>query len=143
MSFGTAEHFFNKERQKVFDVHANAVRSGGLVIIWVPNKHALLFNFVLRIREKLGRATCPVDEIPFSHKELRMRADRAGLTDIDVRAGEILRNDFSHHIIDFPRWFGAGKDKEHFISAEDAAKRLRLRISQNCAKIYLWNNLFC
>lgn len=128
--------------KKVFDAHAGAVRSGGLVIIWVPNKHGLLFNFGLGVRRRLGRATCPVDEIPFTHKELRMRGEQAGLMDIDVKGGEVLLNDFSHHIIDFPRWFGAGKHRVHFTSAEDAAERLRRQISLNRTKVYPWNDLF-
>jgi hypothetical protein len=142
MSFGTAEHFFGDERQKVFAAHAGAVRSGGLVIVWVPNKRGLLFNFVRGVRKRLGKETCPVDEIPFTHKELRMRGEQAGLTDIDVKGGDTLLNDFSHHIIDFPRWFGTGKYRVYFTDVEDAAERLRHQISLNCTRVYLWNDLF-
>jgi len=141
MSFGTAEHFLGDNRQRIFDIHSNILKQGGLAIIWVPNRYAFLFHFGGKVRKLLHRSVITVKEISFSRKELLKRAHSAGLSEVKIRGGELLRNDFCHFIVDFPRILGFSKMHEPFTDPKSAREKLLKCIESNNARIKPWNNL--
>ena len=142
MSFGTAEHFFGEQRQRAFDAHARSVRPGGLVVLWVPNRLGVLFHAGVAARRLLRRPTCPVDEEPFTHAQLRAHGSAAGLTGIQVKGSQTLANDFTLHIVDVPRLLGSGRYRLRFPGAAEAADTLRRRASGNRSRIRPWNDRF-
>jgi len=103
MSFGTVEHFWANDRQTIIDNHARALKKGGLVFIWAPNRYGLIFHFGRAIRKLLGRETGRIKETPFTRQELFARASSAGITDIEITGATSPANDFCHFIIDFPK----------------------------------------
>ena len=131
MSFGTAEHFFNDDRQAVFDVHANALKPGGVTFIWVPNRWGFLFHTGASVRRTLGRDTCHVDEVPFSRRELFQRATRAGLREIQVLGAEYLRNDFNHFVYDMHKLLRSSRRARHFEDSESARHQLLAAMREN------------
>lgn len=142
MSFGTAEHFFGDDRQRVFDSHAKVLRPGGLALIWVPNSCGLLFHLGRAVRKTLGRSMCSVDEKSFTRGELGERARDAGLTDIQVKGAESLGEDFCHFIVDLPRILKMKKTKTVFSEASIARETLKQCMSNNKKEVRLWNDLF-
>ena len=142
MSFGTAEHFWGDDRQRVFDNHAKVLRQGGLAILWVPNRYGFLFHFGRAARKLLHRPVCAVDETPFTRHELYRRANNAGLSHVQIRGGELLRNDFSNFIVDVSRIFGARERYSQLPDVDTAKHILRRRMARNCAQIRPWNDLF-
>ncbi|MFQ5847668.1 MAG: class I SAM-dependent methyltransferase [Candidatus Methylomirabilales bacterium] len=142
MSFGTAEHFWDDDRQCVFDSHNKVLSRGGLAIVWVPNRYGFWFRFGRAARKLLQRPVCPVDETPFTRDELYRRARDAGLTDVEIRGGERLSRDFSNFVMDVSRVFGARKQYSGFRDAKRAKDTLRQCMARNCAQIRPWNDLF-
>lgn len=142
MSFGTAEHFFDSERQSVFDVHANALTKGGMSIIGVPNRYGLLLHMGVMARKLLRKKVCPIDEIPFSRKELFRRAEQAGLNNIRIVGGELLKNDFGNFIIDVPRILNLSASLKVFADAPSARDELLQCMATNDNLIRFWNNHF-
>lgn len=142
ISSGTAEHFWNADRQLVFQSHANVLRPGGLAVMWVPNRYGLLFHLGRSARILAGRPVCPVKETSFTRGELYRRARDAGFSDIRIRGGELLRNDFCHFIIDPRRLFGLRKEYEKLFDADRAGEALRAGMETNSAGIGVLGNLF-
>ena len=134
MSFGTAEHFFGEDRQAIFEAHAGVLRPGGLTFLWVPNRWAFLFHAGVWTRQRLGRETCHVDEVPFSRKELAERASRAGLSDVRIVGASSLRDDFSHFIVDLPRWLGLPDRRSTFDRPETARAELLSAMERNVSR---------
>ena len=140
-SFGTAEHFWATDRQTVFNSHVDVLKKVGLSFIWVPNKYGLLFHFGRSIRKVFKRSVCPVDETPFTRKELLERAHNAGLSDAKVYGGQKLINDFHNFILrlsfleqDYPE--GAARDSE-------TAKNILIKsATTNPSRISFLNNQF-
>jgi SAM-dependent methyltransferase len=141
MSYGTAEHFFGKDRQKIFKMHFNVLRKGGLSIIWVPNRYGVLFHFGVLVRKFFHRPICSVDEVSFTRKELFKRAKRSGFKNIEIVGGESLKNDFSHFLFDFSRLLNSKKDQNSFHNADDAKSKLLNYMALNNASLKPWNNL--
>ena len=63
MSFGLAEHFEGAERIEIFKAHLDLIRSGGVIIVSVPNRFCPSYRAVKVVKQW--------DEIPFSKRELR------------------------------------------------------------------------
>jgi SAM-dependent methyltransferase len=142
MSFGTAEHFWGDERQAVFDSHALALRSGGLAIIWVPNKYGIMYRIGRTVRKALGRIPNTIEETPFDRNELRRRSSTAGLVDPYIRGGGTFRADFNRFIVDFGRFF---RHKERWPFSGDAEtnrKTVRQCAQESRARITAWGNYF-
>lgn len=131
MSFGTAEHFFDDERQAIFDVHCRVLRPGGLTFVWVPNRWGLLFHAGAAMRRLLGRVTCQVDEVPFSRRELTERASRAGLRVVRIVGADYLRNDFNNFIVNLRRLRGLPERAGTYDGAEVARAKLLTAMEQN------------
>jgi SAM-dependent methyltransferase len=143
MSFGTAEHFFGNSRQQVFNVHYNVIKKGGLSIIWVPNRYAVLFRLGVFLRKVFQRPVCPVDEIPFTRKELFSIAKTAGYNDIVIAGGSSIKNDFFNFIIDTPRMLKMPNSQKKFVEAQKAKAELFERISNYHTTINPIANYFC
>lgn len=142
ISSGTAEHFWNADRQRVFQSHVNALRPGGLAIIWVPNRYGLLFHLGRSVRILARRPVCPVRETSFTRGELYRRARDAGFTDIRIRGGELLRNDFCRFIMDPRRLFGLRREYEKLFDSDRPGEVLRAGMETNSARIGVLGNLF-
>ena len=140
MSFGTAEHFWGDDRQRVFYSHAKVLKPGGLTIIWIPNKYGFLFHFGRTARKLLRRPVSPVDEDSFTRKELLYRAKNAGFIDVQIKGGELMRNDFFNHIINLPRVFGL--QSMAFQGADAARDTLKHSMARNTRDIKPWNDFF-
>ena len=102
MSFGTAEHFFGKERSLVFESHYKVLKKGGISIIWVPNKYCFLFHLGRNIRKCIGKSYSKADETPFTRKELYKYAQKAGFKNIKIQGGTTIASDFNRSIINLP-----------------------------------------
>lgn len=142
MSVGTAEHFQGAERQAVFDIHASALRSGGLAIIWVPHKYGVFYRVGRRVRKALGRIPNIIEETPFDRKEMRQRASVAGLIDPQIRGGGTLREDFRQFIVDFSRFV---RHEERWLFSADAEtnRKTVLRCAlESQARITVWGDYF-
>ena len=76
MSFGLAEHFDGDERREIFQSHLDLVRSGGVIIVSVPNRLCppyLVAKFAKRW-----------DEIPYTKGELRNICEGLGVEIISL-----------------------------------------------------------
>lgn len=142
MSFGTMEHFWNADRQCGFQSHVNMLRPGGLAILWVPNRYGFLFHLGRSVRILLGRPIGLVRETSFTRRELYRRARDAGLTDIRIRGGGLLRNDFCHFIVDLRRLFGRRREDTKLLDADRLSEVLRTSMETNSAKIRVLGNFF-
>lgn len=142
MSFGTAEHFFDEDRQTIFDVHRRVLRPGGITLVWVPNRWGLLFHAGVAVRQKLGRVTCPVDEIPFSRGELAERASRAGLRVVRIVGADYLRNDFNNFIVNLRRLCRLPERAGTYEGVEAARAKLLATMEQNESRPGVFANLF-
>ena len=69
MSFGLAEHFNGEERKRILGSHFELLREGGLIFISVPNKFNPPYRLYKWAAELVG--SWPVEEYPFSRKEIR------------------------------------------------------------------------
>lgn len=72
-STGLVEHFAGKDRLLIVQRHAQYVRPGGLVMIWVPI-FSLAFKPIGRINRHIG-----IKEIPFTKNELKLLCRESGL----------------------------------------------------------------
>lgn len=88
-SEGVVEHFLNRRRQNILDIHTRAARKGGRVIIIVPNMHSPGY--------RLGKWLAEVTdtwiyggEYPYSMKELTKRMRKTGLDIEKETGGEFL-----------------------------------------------------
>lgn len=142
MSFGTAEHFWGDERQAVFNNHAEVLRKGGYAFLWVPNRWGFLFHTGRLVRKLLGRSICPIDETPFTRKELLFRAKKAGLTETQIKGGSRLIDDFNGFIIDFSKLFGTSTKCDLPADVDCAKKMLFESMRTNSIKIMFLNDLF-
>jgi len=140
MSFGTAEHFFDNERQEIFNSHWRVLRDGGLSVIWVPNKYGIFFHSGVFVRRLLNRPTSQADEIPFTRNELILRAKKAGYVNIKVVGGDTLHNDFQRFIINYKKIFRISKNEYQFKDAKVAKSELQEIMVSNRSEIKPWNN---
>ncbi len=142
MSFGTAEHFWNNDRQAVFNIHAEVLSQGGMVIMWVPNTWGLLFHSGRFVRRLLGRSVGHVDETPFTRKELLTRSKKAGISEAQIYGGDRLINDFNYFIINISKIFCGNTQYKLPADVDNAKKILIERMKTNSAKIKFLNNRF-
>jgi 2-polyprenyl-3-methyl-5-hydroxy-6-metoxy-1,4-benzoquinol methylase len=70
MSFGTAEHFMNRERAQIIKGHLDVLKKGGITFISVPNKSNVPYRIYKFVSEKTGRFLVG-QEHPFSRNELK------------------------------------------------------------------------
>ncbi len=88
-SEGLIEHFRGWQRQAIIDSHSRAARSGGKVLIIVPNRKCVTY----RLGKWLGQKTATWlwgDEWPYSKAELCVRIENAGLSVEKIEEGEFL-----------------------------------------------------
>jgi 2-polyprenyl-3-methyl-5-hydroxy-6-metoxy-1,4-benzoquinol methylase len=140
MSFGTVEHFFGQDRQRVFDVHRSLLRKGGLTIIWVPNRHGLIFHLGVFLRKLFRRQISRIPEKSFTRNELYQRAKAAELTELGVTGGESLVNDFNNFVLDFKHLLHLPRSHKTFMDVQTAKAELLQGMLRNSASIRPWNN---
>lgn len=88
-STGTVEHFTGKLRQKAIDVHAQALRPGGIAIIIVPHTFCPPYRLGKFLAEATGTWIYG-KEYHYTKTELVERVKRAGLVPERVAGGETL-----------------------------------------------------
>ena len=88
-SEGVIEHFLPPRRQKIIDIHAESVRSGGKVLMIVPNKTCPGYVVGKYISEKIGNWVYG-DEFPYTRRELERRVKLSGLVPEKWSGGEFV-----------------------------------------------------
>ena len=88
-SEGLIEHFTEKQRQDIVDIHAGAAKKGGKVAIIVPHKKNLPYMIGKFIAEKAG-TWIYINEHPYTKNELVYRMEKAGLQPGKIIGGESL-----------------------------------------------------
>lgn len=142
ISSGTAEHFFEEEREKFFVSHARVLKKNGVALIWVPNKYGLLFHCGRTVRRMLGKKVSVVDELSFRREDLRARAESAGLAEIRIYGATTLGEDFNNFIINIPRILRSSRLPTFKGNAENAKEDIISRMRKNTSRISFWNNRF-
>lgn len=140
LSFGTAEHFFGPDRQRVFDVHRSVLRNGGLAFVWVPNRYGALVHASVALRKLMARQVSEIPEKSFTRTELYRYARRSGFHEAKVIGGESLAHDFNAFVVDLPRLLRWPAHRKTFTDANTAREELLRRLLQNRASIRPWNN---
>jgi 2-polyprenyl-3-methyl-5-hydroxy-6-metoxy-1,4-benzoquinol methylase len=92
-SEGLIEHFRGKNRQLIINSHSKAVKSGGKVIIVVPNSTCLFYRFGKWLGNKT-RTWLWGNEWPYSSAELKARIAKAGLKIENIKNGELFSSLF-------------------------------------------------
>jgi 2-polyprenyl-3-methyl-5-hydroxy-6-metoxy-1,4-benzoquinol methylase len=77
-SEGVVEHFLMPDRQKILDVHAQAAKKNGSVLIIVPNAKCPPYRIGKKLAEKTGTWIYG-HEYPYTARELTYRMEKAGL----------------------------------------------------------------
>jgi len=85
VSFGVIEHFRGPERTRAIAAHRAVLRPGGLAIISVPNARCPTYRLWKAVLEMRGWWPYGM-EIPYTHRELRQRARRAGFARVRTQA---------------------------------------------------------
>lgn len=78
ISFGLCEHFKEKERELVLESHLKACKSGGLVVISVPNYYGIFYRLGMIIQKLLGKWDFGYEK-GFTGKELKKYFKKQGL----------------------------------------------------------------
>ncbi len=77
-SEGLIEHFIGKQRQKILDIHAEAAKKHGKIVIIVPNLKSPGYRIGKFLAEKTNTWIYG-NEYPYSESELKKRMELAGL----------------------------------------------------------------
>ncbi len=88
-SEGLVEHFLYPKRQEIVDIHANAARKGGNVLLIIPHSNCPPYRLGKFIAEKTG-VWIYGKEYPYTKNELVRRMKIAGLKPGNVLGGEFL-----------------------------------------------------
>ncbi len=84
LSSGVIEHFQNENRTRAVRAHAEVLRPGGVAVISVPNAHCIPYRIWKLYLELRGWWPYGV-EIPYSRKEILLRARAAGLVSLETQ----------------------------------------------------------
>ena len=97
MSYGLCEHFLGERRLAVVRAHLEPLRRGGLALIGVPNRYAPVYR--LWVATLMRRGSWPLGtEVPFSPRELRALAIRAGGEPLEPRYGSFVASVVNHGV---------------------------------------------
>jgi SAM-dependent methyltransferase len=88
-SEGVVEHFLGERRQRIIDIHTNALVSGGKCVIIVPNSCSIPYRIGKFLAEGSG-TWIHGKEYPYTRKELVYRMKRSGLRIEKCGGGELL-----------------------------------------------------
>ena len=101
MSFGLAEHFIGEQREKVFRVHMDLIKTGGVIVVSVPNRFCPTYRLWIGILRMLGRWKLP--EVPFSRRELKNIEARVGAQNFNVYGTNFCVS-INDHLLSFPKY---------------------------------------
>ena len=88
-SEGVVEHFLNERRQRIIDLHSQALVRGGRCVIIVPNSSSPPYRTGKFLAEKIGTWVYG-GEYPYIKRELVGRFEKAGLSVDMVLGGEFV-----------------------------------------------------
>jgi 2-polyprenyl-3-methyl-5-hydroxy-6-metoxy-1,4-benzoquinol methylase len=88
-SEGVVEHFLGEKRQRIIDIHAGALVSGGRCVIIVPNSSSLPYRIGKYLAEASG-TWIHGKEYPYTRGELVHRMLKSGLRIENSAGGEFL-----------------------------------------------------
>ncbi len=91
MSYGFAEHFVGSERTEVFKAHMQLLKSGGLLVLSVPNRFFLPYRLGKWTLEAFNKWEFGL-EIPFSRSELLNIAKTIGLKNVQVIGSGVIED---------------------------------------------------
>jgi len=97
MSYGLCEHFLGERRLAVVRAHLEPLRLGGLALLGVPNRFAPVYR--VWTWTLMRRGSWPLGtEVPFSARELRELAERAGGEPLEPRYGSFVASIVNHGV---------------------------------------------
>ena len=97
MSFGLCEHFLDARRLGVVRAHLDLVRGGGVAMLGVPNRYGVVYR--LWIKALMVRGSWPLGtEVPFSLRELRSLARKAGGEPLPATYGSFVASVVNHGV---------------------------------------------
>lgn len=91
MSLGLAEHFSEKNRQKVITTHAEVLKNKGLAMISVPNRWSIPYRIWMKREQLFGQWQYGL-EIPYSPTELKEITIRAKLQPIFLVGSSVIND---------------------------------------------------
>jgi SAM-dependent methyltransferase len=101
MSFGLAEHFEGDDRANIIKAHFDLCRSGGWVVLTVPNRYCLPYRMWKARRELFGKWHFGLER-PFSRSEIFSICQSMGVTDCHITGSPFVASlDF---VFPFARW---------------------------------------
>lgn len=131
-SEGVVEHFLRDKRQEILQIHADAARKGGRVLIIVPHKKCPGYRVGKWLAERTG-AWIYGGEYPYTATELAARLGAAGLDVGRVRGGELL---FGMGWFLCPFWLGSRKILERSIAAPARPGLFKLNYDNRAADLW-------
>jgi len=118
-SEGVIEHFKNKRRQEIVDIHSNVLKRGGKSVITIPYSRCAPYRIGKKLAEMTG-TWIHGNEYPYSKTELRKRMGMSGLSVDRVIGGEFM---FSFGWLLTPLWVNSrilsmsiGKPRNEWLS---------------------------
>jgi cyclopropane fatty-acyl-phospholipid synthase-like methyltransferase len=88
-SEGLVEHFIGEKRQEIVNIHANAVKKNGKVVLIVPHQANPFYRVGKLMAEKTNTWVYG-NEYPYTANELRFRMGRAGIEIEKMMGGEMF-----------------------------------------------------
>jgi len=88
-SDGVVEHFLGEKRQRIIDIHTNALVPGGKCIVIVPNSCSVPFRAGKFFAEVTG-TWIHGKEYPYTRNELVYRMEKSGLSVGKAIGGELM-----------------------------------------------------
>lgn len=77
LSFGLVEHFEGEKRQRIFSIHTDLVRKGGMAIIGTPNTYGIPYLLWIAMSKLLNRWELGYER-PFTPQEIRSIIKKTG-----------------------------------------------------------------
>lgn len=97
MSFGLCEHFLGERRLAVVRAHLDVLRSGGVAMLGVPNRHGVVYQLWMKTLKARGSWELGT-EVPFSAAELTTLVRAAGGEPLTPRFGSFAGSVVNHGV---------------------------------------------
>lgn len=91
MSWGLVEHFVGNDRKKVFDLHFQLTRPGGICVISLPNRYCPPYQFFMKLSKFLGKWRSGI-EVPFTKNEIKNLIKRNRVEDWSICTSSLIES---------------------------------------------------
>lgn len=100
MSFGLAEHFSGEDRKMIFKIHYQLIRNDGLLIVSVPNKNCISYQFWMNSLKIIDKWNAGYEK-PFTKKELLQLSKIIGIRNFKIIGVNFLKSISDHGLFVF------------------------------------------